>query len=226
VEGFVLAMIVLIAFVVGIGLLVAIPLTIRARRRERERANALVAWANSLGMTAFPAGTQVRWTERLPGRADNGIRYLFSGQRVGRTVGIAEYAHHETTTTTVNGQPQTTTTTHHYLVCVVDVSTPYPAIEVVERGSGSKLWRWLTGPKDTEIGVAEFDERFRIATEEPDAARQLIGPTLIQAHLAGTVPPWSLSGTDLLAYWPGRLEPQSALPALDALLYVASQFGK
>jgi hypothetical protein len=126
----------------------------------------------------------------------------------------------------INNQPQTMTATKRYLVCVVDVGGSYPAIEVVERSSGSKLWRWLTGPKDTEIGVPEFDERYRIATESPDVARQLIGPALIQAHVAGSVPPWSLYGSDLLAYWPGRLEPEQALPSLDALISVAELFGK
>jgi hypothetical protein len=226
VEAIVVGGIVLVFVVVGIVLVLAIPLLLIARRRERRWAQALTAWAASLGFTAYPAGTEVRWTERLPGRRSSGVRYLFAGQRGGRTVGVAEYEYHETTSTSVNGQLQTSTVTHRYLVCVVDVGTTFPAIEVVERSSGSKLWRWLTGPKDTEIGVPEFDERYRIATDQPEIAKQLIRPALVQAHVAGSVPPWSLYGSDLLAYWPGRLEPQRALPALDALLYVADLFGK
>lgn len=225
-DSIIVGAIALVALLFLVILVIAIPLRIRARKREQARAAALAAWGSSLGWTAFPRETQVRWTERLPGRADRGIRYLFSGQRGGRTVGVAEYAYYETTTTNVNGQTQTTTTTHRYLVCVVDVGSEYPAIEVGARGSGSKLWRWLTGPKDTELGVADFDEKFRVSTDTPEMARQLLGPTLVQAHVAGQVPAWSLYGRDLLAYWPGRLEPTTALPALDALLWVADQFGK
>ena len=225
-EGIVFAIIFLVIIVVGVGLVIAIPLGLIARRRERARSAAIGSWAGSLGFTAYPPGTPVRWTERLPGHSATGVSRLFAGQRGGRTVGVAEYEYHETTTQMINNQPQTMTSTKRYLVCIADVGAEYPAIEVVERSGGSKLWRWLTGPKDTEIGVADFDERYRVSTESPEVARQLVGPALVQAHVEGSVPPWSLYGSDLLAYWPGRLDPSSALPHLDAVLRVADLLGK
>ncbi|MBM7785702.1 hypothetical protein [Tenggerimyces flavus] len=210
--------VVLILIVVGLVLAIMVPLLNRARRREELWASTVASWASAQGFTAYPEGTPVRWTERLPGTRAVGVRFLFAGQRAGRTVGLAEYEYHVTT--------QSGTSTHRFLVCVVSVEGTYPPIEVVERSGGSQLWRWLTGPADTEIGVAEFDERYRIATESPEVARQLVGPALVAAHVAGSVPPWSLYGSDLLAYWPGRLDPATALPSLDAVLQVAELLGK
>lgn len=209
---------VLVLFAGGLTLAIVLPLLNRARRREVQWASSVASWASAQGFTGYPRGTPVRWTERLPARRSDGVTMLFAGQRGGRTVGLAEYVYHVTT--------QSGTSTYRFLVCVVTVEGSYPPIEVVERSGGSQLWRWLTGPADTEIGVPEFDERYRIASESPEVARQVVGPALVAAHVAGSVPPWSLYGSDLLAYWPGRLDPATALPCLDAVLHVADLLGK
>ena len=46
----------------------------------------------------------------------------------------------------------------------------------------------LTGPGDTEIGIAEFDSDYRVRSTHPEMVRHVIGPALVRAHLLNTNP--------------------------------------
>ncbi|MEV6280819.1 hypothetical protein [Nocardia sp. NPDC051832] len=93
------------------------------------------------------------------------------------------------------------------------------------RGALSQLGRSLFGDKPTATGHAVFDSRFRITAPDEWAAHQLIGPPLIEAHLAGTVPLWSVLGQDLLAHYPGRLQAGMIPACVPQLLRVADLLG-
>ncbi|MFE9327003.1 hypothetical protein ACIHDR_36355 [Nocardia sp. NPDC052278] len=206
-------------------LIVFVPLTIRA---ERERRRILRQWATQHGWT-FADSSRARWVSRMP----RGGRYLgvtLTGQIAGRWVTVAEYRYEtETVAATVGPRSASnrTTTTHHLIATVVVLDRPFPSVNVSTRGVLSKLGRTLFGDKPTATGDASFDSRFRINAVDPDFARWLVGKPLIDAHLAGTVPDWSLVGQELLTYRAGRLRDPSAIPTIAApLLHVADLLGR
>ncbi|WP_020576138.1 hypothetical protein [Actinopolymorpha alba] len=221
--GAIIAVIV-IALVAALVVL-TVPLVMLAQRREQRRLESLAAWAHSIGWTAYAGSVEVPWTARLPGANPRGVRCLFTGIYRDMPVSVAEYTYHTTQTTHVNGQTQVTTDSHDFVVCVVHLPYTYPGIEVSSRGSGSRMWRWLNGPDDTEIGIDQFDKDFHVRSTHPEMVRQIIGPALVRTHLAGLTPNWSLHGTDLLVYWQGRMEPARVLPALDSVVRIAGLLG-
>ncbi len=216
---------VIVIALIAILITLTVPLVMLAQRREQRRLESLAAWANSLGWTTYAGSVEVPWTVRLPGANPRGVRALFTGIYRDLPVTVAEYSYQVTSTTQLNGQSQVTTDTHNFVVCVVHLPYTYPGIEVAGRGSGSRMWRWLTGPDDTEIGIVEFDKDYRVRSTHPEMVRHVIGPALVRAHLAGMAPNWSLHGTDLLVYWQGRMEPARVLPALDSVLRIAGLLG-
>ena len=215
------AVIALIALMITL----TVPLVLAAQRREQRRLEALAAWADSIGWTTYAGAVEVPWTARLPGANPRGVRCLFTGIYRDLPVSVAEYTFQSSYTTHVNGQTQVNTDTHDFVVCVVHLPYTYPGIEVSGRGSGGRMWRWLRGPDNTEIGIAEFDSAYRVRSTHPDMVRQIIGPALVRTHLAGMAPNWSLHGTDLVVYWEGRMEPARVLPALDSVIRVAGLLG-
>jgi hypothetical protein len=66
-------------------------------------------------------------------------------------------------------------------------------------------------------GHADFDRKFQIVGDEA-AARSVIRPELLDAHVAGSVPPWTARGHDLIPRRPGQLADPGALPTLLAPL--------
>jgi hypothetical protein len=216
------SVIALIAVVVTL----SVPLIALTQRREQRRLESLAAWATTLGWTVYAGNVEVPWTARLPGANPRGVRCLFTGIYRDLPISVAEYTYQTTQVTHLNGQTQVMTDHHDFVVCVVHLPYSYPAIEVSGRGSGSRAWRWLTGPDTTEIGIPAFDKNYRVRSTHPELVRHIIGPALVRAHLAGMVPNWSLHGTDLLVYWPGRMEPARVLPALDAVVRVGSLLGR
>ncbi|MGW5376217.1 hypothetical protein ACWESM_12295 [Nocardia sp. NPDC003999] len=71
-----------------------------------------------------------------------------------------------------------------------------------------------------------FDSQYRIAAGDPGYARALVGPPLIAAHIARTVPPWILVGAELLTFvrTSAALRDPSAIPGYIApLLRVAAE---
>jgi hypothetical protein len=222
--GAIIAVVVIALIAVFITL--TVPLVMLAQRREERRLEALAAWAHSVGWTTYAGSVEVPWTTRLPGANPRGIRVLFTGIYRDYPVSVAEYTYQPAATAQANGQTQVTTDSHDFVVCVVHLPYTYPGLEVASRSSSSRAWRWLTGPESTEVGIQEFDKDYRVRTTHPELVRQIIGPALVRAHLAGMAPNWSLHGTDLLVYWQGRMEPARVLPALDSVIRIASLLGR
>jgi hypothetical protein len=200
-------------------------------RHEKRRLASLQQWAqlNQWQYTPRPA---VDWGARLPGRDRRGVSLALSGIYDGYPVSVADYSYTETSTSTSTSSTGMTTTstshhTHHFIVVVVRLRQPGPAIAVEARHGLSKLGRALFGDGKTATGYAPFDRDFRISTKDPAAARYLVGPILVGEHLAGRVPPWSLYGTELMTFRPGRLRDPATIPDLVApLIRVADFLGR
>ncbi|MGW3541192.1 hypothetical protein [Nocardia niigatensis] len=202
------------ALVVLFGVLVAIPVLLVAVavpigiKAERDRKARLREWAVANGWT-FQERSSAPWTARLPGRNRRGLGVTVTGRMSGRWVSVAEYSY-ETTTSTGDS---TTSTTHRYLVGLILLDRPHPALAVAQRGLMSQFGRALFGDKPTATGNVLFDARFRIAAADTAHAKAMISPALIAAHIAGTVPQWSLVGNELLAVVPGgKLQDPNVIP--------------
>jgi hypothetical protein len=202
---------VLIVVAVAVVIALIVVAAVVSARRERERREALRRWAARHGWTYDERPVAPDWTSRLPGRNRRGVSLMLSGVVDGHPVDIAEYSYtHTTTSTTRNADgtssTSTSSTTYHYVAVVVRLPRPGPSIEVQPRHALSKLGRALFGDRATAVGHDPFDRAFSVGAKDPTVVRQLLGPALIDEHLAGRVPGWSLDGADLLTYQNGRLD--------------------
>jgi hypothetical protein len=187
----------------------------------------LADWARAHNWVLTP-GPAVDWGARLPGGNRGGVAFAVSTTIGGRVVSAAEYAYTETHIGSApdgaGGSTSTTSShTHEFVVTVVRLRRTYPPMSVEPRGRLARLGRRVFGAGGAVTGNPAFDRGFRVQTPDPAAARQLITPALVAAHLAGTVPAWSVYGAELLAYHPGRIKDPEHIPALVApLLRVAT----
>ena len=77
------------------------------------------------------------------------------------------------------------------VVVVVHLPSQYTAIEVTSRAMPP--WRSTT----SAVGHTEFDRKFRVRTDAPGGPQAVIPYELADAHVAGTVPLWSVQGREL-----------------------------
>jgi hypothetical protein len=199
--------------------------------RQRRRRERLVEWAARHGWEFTPTPA-VDWASRLPGRNKRGVSLALSATIGRHPVSVGEYSYTETqVSTSSDGTGGTTTSTtshtHQFVVLVVRLDQSYQPVAVQPRSGLSRLGRRLGRDDPNATGDDRFDRRFKVHASDPAYARQLIGPGLVAEHLTGTVPPWNLYGTELLAYRPGRLDRPEQVPALVApLIRVADLLGR
>ena len=223
---------VLIVIAVAVVIVLIVIAGVVSARRERERREALRQWAARHGWTYEERPAAADWTSRVPGRNRRGVSLMLSGVVEGYLVGVAEYSYTTTSTSTTrnadgSSSTSTSSTTYHYVVVVVRLPRPGPSIEVQPRHALSKLGRALFGDRPTALGHEPFDRAFRVSAKDPSAVRQLLGPALVDEHVAGRLPAWSLDGADLLTYQNGRLDGSERVAERAApLVRVATLLGR
>jgi hypothetical protein len=201
------------AVVAGLVLLIVF-----AHRREKSRRQGLERWALQHEWQVIRK-PQVDWGRRMPGRNKRGVTLALSGLMRGRPVTVAEY---EYTTTTGTTGTTTNTETHRFVLLLAVLRQAHPAVAVYQRGSLSKLGRTLFGDKPTAIGYEPFDRTYRVSAQDPGAVRAVLTPALVNEHVAGQLPTWSLEGRELLTYRRGRIGDPATIPAqLEPLLRLA-----
>jgi hypothetical protein len=193
-----------------------------AIRRGRESLRRLEEWArhNDWRVVRNP---RVDWTPRLPGRNAGGVRLLLHGSVHERPVAVADYSYW------TGGSSSGTSTTYRFVVIAVGLPVPHPELAVVRRDGLSRLGRSLFGGRAAEVGVPAFDREFRVRTRHPELVPSIVGPALVEEHLAGRLPEWSLAGRELLTWRPGELlsEPPPRIPQLvEPLVRVAELLGR
>jgi hypothetical protein len=199
-----------------------IVLAVVGHRRERERKERLQYWAvrNHWQYQPHP---RVEWWRRMPGRNRRGVSLALMGVLGGRPVAVAEYSY--TTTSTTNnsdGSTSSSSTTHHYVLYVVRLREPWPAVAVHRRGAMSRFGRTLFGDRATALGYEPFDSAYRISAERPETVRQVFGRDLVAEHVAGRLPEWSLHGDELMSTEAGRIaEPERIPGRFGALVRIA-----
>jgi hypothetical protein len=187
------------------------PITRKARARaaiarDQSYRSGLRKWATAQGWTYRDA--EEEWTSLLPkGEDEWGVRLQLEGSRQTRPVTVAHYWYQTISfITSGDGKGFTSTRTstdmHVLTVVVVRLAASYPAVKLERRGAVS---RFLRLPSENPTGVKEFDRRYQINTTEPGGSA-LVTPQVISAYLAADLPPWQLSGDQLVFNWYGAIE--------------------
>jgi hypothetical protein len=203
----------------GAVLALLVLLIVLNHRREKARRQALERWAAGHEWQVIPR-PEVDWGRRMPGRNKRGVSLAVSGMLHGRPATIAEYSY--TTTTGTGAGTTTSTETHHYVLSLVVLRQAHPSVAVYQRTGLSKLGRTLFGDKPTAIGYEPFDRTYRVTAGDPGAVRAVLAPALVNAHVAGQLPMWSLEGRELLSFRRGRIGDPATIPnQLEPLLRVA-----
>ncbi|GLY82545.1 hypothetical protein [Actinoallomurus iriomotensis] len=222
--GFAAFMIVLL-FVVGV-VVAGTTVLFRALRTasikaERRRLDAFYAWTMASGWRMHEGDAATRWRPRLAHLRGFRMRRFAYG-----TVGVlpvtAADCRYETTSTNSQG---TQTIEVNLAVFVATLPGMWPEITVGNRSLGSRVLQSLGGHSGTEIGHPEFDRRFRVDAADPYAARTLLSPALIDAHLRDQAPNWSISGGELMVVERHRLTPEHIPPGVDRLRRLAAVLG-
>lgn len=102
---------------------------------------------------------------------------------------------------------------------VVHLSSAYPAVEVTSRA----IPRRRTGPG--AVGHAGFDSRFCVQTDAPGGPEAVIPRELADAHVAGTVPLWSVRDRELICVTDKRSKPANWEAAVDRAVRIAGLLG-
>jgi hypothetical protein len=189
-----------------------------AARAERRRGEALYAWAAANGWQLREGDVPAPWRQRLAHLRSFRVRRLVYGAVGGLPVLAADchYTAHGT-----DGQGNSQSTDVSLSVFVARLPGVWPDIEVRGRRLGSRLLRALGRSSRVEVGHPLFDQRFTVEAADPRAAHAVLSPALVDAHLRGLVPPWSLHGGELLVAEMGRLTPEDVLPGAQRVAWLA-----
>jgi hypothetical protein len=217
---------IVVLFVVGIvggGTAVLVKAVRTAKMKaERRHRDALYAWTMASGWRMHEGDAATRWRPRLAHLQGFRMRRLAYGAAGRLPVTVADCRYERTTS---NGQGITQTVEIDLSVFVAALPGAWPEISVGDRGLGSRMWRALGGHSGVEIGQPGFDRRFRVETIDPYAARALLSPVLVDAHLHGRAPSWSISGGELMVLETGRLTPGRIPPGVERLRWLAAVLG-
>jgi hypothetical protein len=64
-----------------------------------------------------------------------------------------------------------------------------------------------------------------VETVDPYAVSRLLSPALVDAHLRGQIPNWSISAGELMVVEARRLVPEHILPGVERLRRLAAALG-
>jgi hypothetical protein len=64
-----------------------------------------------------------------------------------------------------------------------------------------------------------------VETVDPYAVSRLLSPALVDAHLRGQIPNWSISAGELMVVEARRLAPEHILPGVERLRWLAAALG-
>lgn len=221
-----MAAIVILVVVIGglaaVGTVAALAVGRAVARGERRRMDALYAWTMANGWRMQEGDASTSWRQRLSHLPQFGIRRLAYGTVRGLPVTAAD-CHYTVHSTDGQGNPQTSDMS--LSVFVARLPGGWPDIEVRGRGLGSRMLRALGRSSPVEVGHPAFDQRFRVEAADPRAARALLSPALVDAHLRGLVPQWSLQRAELMITKTGRLNPEDVLPGAERVAWLAELLG-
>ncbi|MGH3887375.1 MAG: hypothetical protein ACRDSZ_12555 [Pseudonocardiaceae bacterium] len=219
----------------GLVLFAVVSWTVRSALDRRYR-DKIAAWAAAQGWN-YREGGGGSWTQGLEQGIARGVELQMEGSRRDRQVTVAHYwyqtreSRQEPRQEYCGGQWTTRwetniyTVTHDLTVLAVHLPSVYPEISVESRGLGSRIAHSFGWRDRNRLEQDSFDHAYRVRTEDPELGRSVVTPALVEAHLAGTVPLWSLRDHDLFTTWEGKIRVDLVPNRLDQLLDVADLLG-
>jgi hypothetical protein len=111
--------------------------------------------------------------------------------------------------------------TSYFGVIVLRLRSALPNLGIIRMSAGQRLVRFL-GAQDVKTGDANFDESYRVWTDNEEFARVFLGPRMTEWLLRpeNYGRPYIIQGGDLLTWHPRALRPEE----LTAWLAELSQF--
>ncbi len=187
-------------FAVGVLVLFA-ALVFSGVRRARARQRAFQAYVTGRGWSYARRDDSKIRREGAPfgtggsRHADNAV----SGTINGKTFLTYDYQY-----TTGSGEDSTT---HHVQVCLVALPRPVPRLQITPEGFWSRLGGGL-GMQDIELESAAFNDRYRITSDEPRFAYDVLHPRTMSALLDRPPMSYRLDGHDAVTWANGRWDPR------------------
>lgn len=208
------------AFVVGIVLTVGL-IAVGALYLQQLELKQLRRWVAGRGWTVLDPPRGGPWLRALPDRGRGQLRLVAQASlptgRGAVPLMIAWYRWETSRASSRANSPGTNRSTHNATVFVLAAPRPLPNLAITSRGLGSSIAHslgWSLGP---DTGLPAFDDRFRVDTEAGRAAVLQLPPELLEAMLAGQVPPWTSQDGQLVVWSTDLTTPEEIDGALLAL---------
>ncbi|MGB8650355.1 MAG: hypothetical protein WCD35_06800 [Mycobacteriales bacterium] len=159
------------------------------------------SWTERFGGTPFGEGDHRQACNVLQGSFRNRPMIAFD----------YSYQTHST-----DSQGRRSTTTHRYAFCSLALPAAVPKLELVPESAFGRLGTAL-GMQDIELESEDFNRRYRVRSDNPKFAYDVLPPRTMQAMLSRAALHLRFLGADALCWESGRHSPAELLQRLDAL---------
>lgn len=122
---------------------------------------------------------------------------------------------------TKNG-PRRQTEYHPFHVMAISLPVRLPRVEVTSQGFSERVAK-LVGEQDLEYESVDFNDRFRVVSNDPKTASDLLNPRALQCLLDFDMPEATVLYEDdwLVAFWSTSQDPSRLTPAFELLSELA-----
>lgn len=172
---------------------------------ERHRRNRFVAEAAGRGWTYSPRDRELpyRWSTWPFGTGRmRRARHVLRGTINGRSCLAFEYSFRHGVPGGPEGPAEAVST---WSVAAVAMPSRMPRIAVSRSGPVGRLAATL-GRQGVELESEDFNRRFRVRSDDPRTASDVLHPRMMAALLDGPFYDFRMESVDALSCWPGRMK--------------------
>ncbi|HEU0130930.1 MAG TPA: DUF3137 domain-containing protein [Mycobacteriales bacterium] len=196
---------------IGAVFAIFVALAIVSYRRNQQRLATIASLCLSKGwqfLAGDPFGLPMRW----PGPPfDQGYdRHAFdvvTGEVGGHPMVAFDY---EYKTDSTDSEGRRTTTTHRYAVCALGMPCVLPELSVAPEGVFSRIGQAL-GMQDIELESEAFNRAYKVRCPDRKLATDVLTPRTMELLLRGEKMRFRFSGTDVVSWHDGQLQPADLL---------------
>lgn len=195
----------------------AIAWRIRAWQREQRARENLVAFALAKGWDLVPPdpGLLHRWPgDPFKGGTNPRCATVITGEFRGRSFTAFEYMHDKVTRDS-NGRERKRT--QRFTVCVLALPGYLPVIQVEPESMADRARGAVGLARDQEFESEDFNRAFRVISDRPRVASDLLSPRTLQMLVSRPAFSWRTQGTDVVTWVPGIIDPMGLLARLDTM---------
>jgi hypothetical protein len=157
----------------------------------------------------------VRWQLTPFGQGESRqARNVMGGDWQGRPFSAFDYSY---VTESTDSHGKTTRTTHRFGVVRVGLPAYLPNLQVTDEGILHRFAAAVGLGQDIELESEDFNRAFRVSSQDPKFASDVLTPRTMEMLLAGPHLAWRIEGTDILSWDSGQLSSVQVLERLDHL---------